>query len=111
MLNHEEYKKKQEDAVYAFYRKVFEHAFELAKEFPEEKDPKNITDPCNADDAIALYKSLDDLVIDLIGEDEETSLREISRNVDMDVAMNIQLQRMDYNELKEDLRSVVRGDK
>lgn len=43
-----------DDAVDEFYRSVFEHAYELGQEWPDDNDPKMVFDPCNAEDAIRL---------------------------------------------------------
>lgn len=51
-----------------YYKKVFEHAFRLGQEMPDEKQIPH--DPCNAEDDITALTSIINLVDKVIGEDE-----------------------------------------
>ena len=61
---------KLDDALDKFYREVFNHAYVLGQEFPDEKNPEMIFDPCNADDKIKAHKAILSWVDEVIGEDE-----------------------------------------
>lgn len=64
-----ELKRKLDDAV-------FEHAFELAQEFPEEQNPKMIFDPCNADDKINAISSVKTLIGTIAEQTEQDAWKE-----------------------------------
>ena len=49
-----------DDTVATFYERVFEHAFKLGQEFPDEKVAPH--DPCNAEDKLKLTQALSKLI-------------------------------------------------
>lgn len=101
-MTSKEFDERLDAATQCFYRQVFEHAYKLGQEFPNEDDVKQVHDPCNAEDLDIFEQSLRQLFKDAVGEDEPAPTPSIFDDFRW---------RHAQNSLRVELREIVEGEK